>query len=972
MSTSDEERSLSGGSSVSGRSYGSVPAADISLGVDDTPGRGDGGTAMTPITAEDERHARRLRKRLALDGGAETASGAVPTFVKLDSPDEVAVIVPHGLHFNDVEHIDYTALADRDAGLAVQSSSADTQAAESPMHAGSPMRLNKSSLLGAVVGNKGKKDAGARNEGDRRGGTSNRAHPAVLWFAIMLTGLGTGLVSVVLTNISVGFGNTRLQQANELLELNRPLAAGAVWVLVSAAFTFVAAAITVYYAPQAAATGIPETKAFLNGCDVRGAFSLQTFCVKSIGVCMVIAAGAPVGLEGPMIHIGAMVASYVTLALEHVGLLRGSSRSHLLTHLVTCGVSSGISAAFNSPIGGVLFVLEDLAARWLVDGQLILQCFVSSFFSQLVVAGAHITSLLVQTVRSGDRGEFQATNLVKTSQGAGEVTGAWYVADVGLCVLLGVGIGALLSFSTAAATTIVRVKRSVVLSMTQTYDKRKGGRKNRAPSRISEVVAAVFPVVFVSVIAFVAPLLFSCKVRQDHVEGKSSADMPLGIGHQVDHRMFVRFTCQQGQYNDLASLLLPSLSGSYHSTLTHLYSRDADEGAYSDASLVVLAACYYIFPLFIIGCSFPFGLFVPNMVFGSAAGHLFGRMVNRAPWLVGTRVAHPTVYAVLGAGAALGGWTRMAIAISAIMLEQTGNTDSLILMMVAVLSSRLVGAVLTPNSFTDEVIKQKNYEVLEPREPKIMSTLSAGAVCARDVVCLRPVEDAATIVRVLMHTTHTAFPVCQPANGSSNDKFYDPERRSSNQDPVWRVETGSHEPEPEILGLVTRATLLDLLEEMVNSRRSSERSAPHLRVPASVMDQHVNFLGTGMMIGADELGTVPAHVPASRVYRMFSLMGVRRVIVVQSGGGNRLGGVITRRDLLNAIEEEEDLGDGGAEREMRRRRARGGGSGPRQRRRPATDDAQGGGLLTTRPRASWASGWEDSRTGRSLPATVEH
>ena len=224
-----------------------------------------------------------------------------------------------------------------------------------------------------------------------------------------------------------------------------------------------------------------------------------------------------------------------------------------------------------------------------------------------------------------------------------------------------------------------------------------------------------------------------------------------------------------------------------------------------------------------------------------------------------------------------------------------------------------------------------------------------------------------------MHTTHTAFPVCQPAGGS-NERFYDPERRGSKQDPVWRVETGSHEPEPELLGLVTRATLLDLLEEMVNSRRRSERTAPHLRVPASVMDQHVNFLGTGMMIGADELGTVPAHVPASRVYRMFSLMGVRRVIVVQSGGGNRLGGVITRRDLLDAIEEEEeeDLRDGGAARELRQKRERGGGSGPRQRRRPAGDGAQGGALLTPRPRASWASGWDDSRTGRSLPATVEH
>ena len=127
------------------------------------------------------------------------------------------------------------------------------------------------------------------------------------------------------------------------------------------------------------------------------------------------------------------------------------------------GVSSGISAAFNSPIGGVLFVVEDLAARWLIDAHLILQCFVSSFFSQLVVAGAHITSLLVQTARSGDRGEFQAANLVRPSgPGASGITGAWYVADVPLCVLLGVGIGALLSFSTAAATVIARVKSRMV------------------------------------------------------------------------------------------------------------------------------------------------------------------------------------------------------------------------------------------------------------------------------------------------------------------------------------------------------------------------------------------------------------------------------------------------------------------------------------------------------------------------------
>ena len=48
-------------------------------------------------------------------------------------------------------------------------------------------------------------------------------------------------------------------------------------------------------------------------------------------------------------------------------------------------------------------------------------------------------------------------------------------------------------------------------------------------------------------------------------------------------------------------------------------------------------------------CKIPWGK-VPTL--------LFGRLVSRSAWVT-SRVAHPTVYAVLGAGAALGGWTRM-------------------------------------------------------------------------------------------------------------------------------------------------------------------------------------------------------------------------------------------------------------------------------------------------------------------------
>jgi len=926
-SSPDERESLSGGESSSG--YGAAPwtRGSFNVGVANDAG-------YCEATEEDEERARVLTRGLGLDV-------QLNTFVKLQSPDDVAVIVPHTLHFGDVEHLDYTATV-QDA-LAVQT-------------AGSPVHRPRN---GGVQSGTASGSGGATASGTRTGFESHppmdgfgvththNQRPAAIsgwlvWVAIMVTGLGTGLVSVVLTNISTGFGNTRLQETNALLELNRPLAAASVWVTFSVVFTTVAAYITVNYAPQAASTGIPETKAFLNGCDVKGAFSLQTFAVKAIGVCLVIAAGAPVGLEGPMVHIGAMVASHVVLSMEQFGLLRSNQdRNHLLTHLVTCGVASGISAAFNSPIGGVLFVVEDLAARWLVDAHLVLQCFVSSFFSQLVVAGAHITSLMVQTARSGDRGEFQAANLVKGSGGgSNEITGAWYITDVPLCVLLGSVVGALMSFSTAAATAIARVKRSAMAGREVTTTTSGASwknansfgapkkRKKRNSSKVSEIVAAVFPVVLVSVLAFVLPLLFECRVRQDHVKGKPGASHLLGGQHQVDHRMFVRFTCQQGEYNDLASLLLPSLSGSFHSTMSHLYSRDSDEETYGDASLVTLATCYYFFPLFVIGCSFPFGLFVPNLVFGSAVGHLFGRLVNRSVWLGASRVAHPTTYAVLGAGAALGGWTRMAIAISAIMLEQTGNMDSVILMMVTVLSSRLVAGILTPQSFTDEIIAMKGYQVLEPREPPVIATLSVGAVCTRHVVCLRPNETVASVCRVLLHTTHTAFPVC---SDDAENSFSDRDNDSSY--PVWRVETGGQYPSPTVHGLVARSVLLATLTQMVNEKRPSENDARRLRVPSSMLADPI-FLGVhDGVVPVDELGAIPAHLPASRAYEKFALLGARRVVVVESGGGTRLAGIITRGDLVEAGEDFEGRATRVAE-EFRHRRS-GGGHGNRH----ARDDA---------------------------------
>lgn len=68
-----------------------------------------------------------------------------------------------------------------------------------------------------------------------------------------------------------------------------------------------AGAMTVYIAPGAAGSGVPEIMSVLNGVDYPGIFSFKVLYVKVIGVVLAVAAGLCIGKEGPLVHIGAIV-----------------------------------------------------------------------------------------------------------------------------------------------------------------------------------------------------------------------------------------------------------------------------------------------------------------------------------------------------------------------------------------------------------------------------------------------------------------------------------------------------------------------------------------------------------------------------------------------------------------------------------------------------------------------------------------
>ena len=106
--------------------------------------------------------------------------------------------------------------------------------------------------------------------------------------------------------------------------------------------------LTQKFAPDAGGSGIPQVKQALNTSGV--VIKLRTAVVKFVGGILAIASGMSLGREGPTIQIGAGLASKISR------ILGGKHRKRA----VASGAGAGLAAAFNAPIAGVLFVIEEL------------------------------------------------------------------------------------------------------------------------------------------------------------------------------------------------------------------------------------------------------------------------------------------------------------------------------------------------------------------------------------------------------------------------------------------------------------------------------------------------------------------------------------------------------------------------------------------------------------------------------------
>ena len=420
--------------------------------------------------------------------------------------------------------------------------------------------------------------------------------------------------------------------------------------------------------PGVPGSGLPELISFCScGYTMEPQFfSLKTMIFKNLSMTFVLVAGVCVGREGPAIAIGAATAHMVgkmlnmaiyglvqsnprlneTLSQLSVGDFSGPFSGQFMHEIVHIGASSGFACAFYAPIGGALFVYEEVASHWTQHQEMTsrvlfgvaISVALDLSFSNAFTSDAHT---LYESIVIYDRTHFQLDL-------------AWHYADAPFYTLMAIYIGLQVGILSKFALWCSKVHDSM----------------NTVPKKVGLYMLLV---VATCLLMSAAPAVL---VRCHDMPNDTYYDSVTGV------RRFIQFNnCPDGEYNEMASLTLATSEDA----IKHLFSRD--DFIFSLSVLLLYNVIYSLMFSCAMGSWAAAGNFTPNVVMGAVVGRFFGHLAQAS--LPG-RVSAPGVYAVVGATCQLVSWTRAIPAVVVTMFEVTSDTSNVIPMLIFSMLSRSI------------------------------------------------------------------------------------------------------------------------------------------------------------------------------------------------------------------------------------------------------------------------------------------
>ncbi|MGA0613850.1 chloride channel protein [Paracoccus sp. KR1-242] len=193
---------------------------------------------------------------------------------------------------------------------------------------------------------------------------------AVFWLGALTVGLVSTAFAKLADLAGETFRNVSAQGTSPWLILVLPLA-----------FCF-SAWVAQKYFPGAQGSGIPQAMAAreLEGDD-RGLYlTLRIAAGKILLTLWGLLFGASIGREGPTVQIGAAI----MLASAHLGKLQHARG------LILAGSAAGIAAAFNTPLAGIVFAIEEMGRSYQArTNGVVLSTVVIAGISALAISGSY-------------------------------------------------------------------------------------------------------------------------------------------------------------------------------------------------------------------------------------------------------------------------------------------------------------------------------------------------------------------------------------------------------------------------------------------------------------------------------------------------------------------------------------------------------------------------------------------------------
>ena len=618
------------------------------------------------------------------------------------------------------------------------------------------------------------------------------------------------------------------------------------WVLPSIAAALLAC-VPVAIRPVAAGSGIAEAKAVLNGIHVYQCTELATAACKAASVVLATVASLPCGLEGPLIFIGLAVGENWARIIPRAYPRLRSWRER--RDFAAVGSATGVSAAFYAPVGGAIFAAEEGASH--LSTRLMWRCF----------SAACVTAIVEYLFNSCLNGTFlygrAIYNLSKFNGLPGQFTYRSTPSFIFLELFIFAGMG---------------IVNGVIGAIFVELNKRINNlRRKYIRTRRRKFVEVLVVAAISSTLMFLLPT----------IPGLSSCKSLANV--RAKQMYFYRFDCQEGYYNDLATLLFTPTAGT---SINLLFWENKD--AFTGLSCLVAGAVHLLLLVLVFGMSIGMGIFVPLLYIGACFGRAFATVIHSA---------NVRTYAIVGSVGTVAGVTRILVSLTVIMVQTTGLPYFVSPFMIISITAKVVGRwCFGGEGIYDEVMKSKSLPFLDEEAPKIasMSVLMAKDVmCSEPLVLLQPEMRVGDLIEALKSTKNSDFPVVDPTR---NDALI-----------------GSI-PAEMLIHLLCHKDLFAHEESEPNTSYNSAlaRSGPialgaefyedsHLMPTLDTVEREIAEDGS-----KDMIISIVQHIQlspytfneegsAERAYELFRTLGLRHLIV--TGLDAKPIGIITRDDL---------------------------------------------------------------------------